>query len=73
MKSKTRPEKPNIIYTMCDDMGYGQLGCYGQKKNLATENPEKVCELRALIREAHTPSREFPFAGARPKHKIQTN
>jgi len=23
-------DKPNIIYIMCDDMGYGQLGCYGQ-------------------------------------------
>ena len=22
--------KPNIIYIMCDDMGYGDLGCYGQ-------------------------------------------
>jgi len=24
--------KPNIIYIMCDDMGYGQLGCYGQPR-----------------------------------------
>ena len=25
-----KPSKPNIIYIMCDDMGYGDLGCYGQ-------------------------------------------
>ena len=24
-------EKPNILFILCDDMGYGDLGCYGQQ------------------------------------------
>lgn len=24
-------EKPNILFILCDDMGYGDLGCYGQR------------------------------------------
>lgn len=28
--AKAADQKPNILYIMCDDMGYGDLGCYGQ-------------------------------------------
>ncbi len=32
-KNKTASQKlPNIIYIYADDMGYGELGCYGQQK-----------------------------------------
>lgn len=30
LAGENRPAKPNVIFIMCDDMGYGDLGCYGQ-------------------------------------------
>lgn len=42
-KSKANSSKPNIIYILADDLGYGDLSCYGQT-NFSTPNIDKLAE-----------------------------
>ncbi len=34
-------ERPNVVFILADDLGYGDLGCYGQKKIL-TPNLDRM-------------------------------
>ncbi len=38
---KATPERPNIIFILADDMGYGDLSCYGSKY-VKTPNIDKL-------------------------------
>lgn len=41
IEAKKMASKPNIIFIMADDLGYGDLGCYGQQNTL-TPNLDKM-------------------------------
>ncbi len=41
--SAAQPKKPNIIFIMADDLGYGDLGCYGQK-TIRTPNIDRMAK-----------------------------
>ena len=42
-KIQTDPEKPNIIFILADDMGYGDLSCYGNEY-VQTPNIDRLAE-----------------------------
>jgi arylsulfatase A-like enzyme len=38
-----RPRRPNIVFIIADDLGYGDLGCYGQS-TIATPNIDRLAK-----------------------------
>ena len=63
-----RNERPNIIFIMADDMGYGDLGCYGATK-IQTPNMDRIAHEGIRLMDAHssaavcTPSRYSVLTG----------
>jgi arylsulfatase A-like enzyme len=47
--------KPNLVFIMADDMGYGDLGCYGAKK-IPTPNMDHIADEGILFSDTHSPS-----------------
>lgn len=75
----TGAENPNIIFILCDDMGYGDLACYGQKY-IETPNIDKLAQEGMLFTQAYAgspvsaPSRASLMTGQHTGHcKIRGN
>lgn len=76
-KSLTEPkrnvQRPNIIYILADDLGYGDLGCYGQKK-FKTPNLDRMAREGMLFTQHYAgtsvsaPSRSSLMTGMTTGH-----
>ena len=64
----TLPQKPNVIFIIADDIGYGDLSCYGEK-TIRTPNTDRLAAHGIRFTDAHsvaatsTPSRYSLFTG----------
>jgi arylsulfatase A len=50
-----RVSKPNIIFILADDLGYGDLGCYGATK-VKTPNIDRLAREGMRFTDAHSPA-----------------
>ncbi len=41
--SSAQKQRPNVVFILADDLGYSDLGCYGQKK-IRTPNIDKIAD-----------------------------
>lgn len=66
-------QKPNIIYILADDLGYGELGCFGQQL-IETPNIDKLAENGIKFTQHYSgapvcaPSRCVLLTGKHPGH-----
>ena len=67
-KPNTDPNRPNVIIILADDLGYGDLGCYGAK-NVETPNVDRLAKQGIRFTDTHaiaatsTPSRYSILTG----------
>ncbi len=48
--------KPNIVYILADDLGYGDLGCYNSESKIPTPNLDRLAKEGRRFTDAHSPS-----------------
>ena len=71
--SETINDNPNIVYIMVDDLGYENLGCYGQKK-IQTPNIDKIAQEGVRFTDCYSgsticaPSRSVLMTGQHTGH-----
>ncbi len=72
-QQETKQQKPNIVFILADDLGYGDLGCYGQQK-IKTPNIDRMASQGILFTQHYSgstvcaPSRSALMTGQHTGH-----
>lgn len=54
--ASTAAEKPNIVFILADDLGYGDLGCYNKDSKIPTPNLDRLAGESMRFTDAHAPT-----------------
>ncbi len=49
-------QRPNIVYILADDMGWGDLGCYNSRSAVPTPNMDRLAAQGMQFTDMHSPS-----------------
>ena len=49
-------DKPNILFILADDLGYGDVGCYNPESKVPTPNLDQLAKEGMRFTDAHSPS-----------------
>ncbi len=49
-------QRPNIVFIMADDMGYGDVGCYNRQSKIPTPHMDRLAAEGIRFTDAHAPS-----------------
>ncbi len=50
------PQKPNIVFIMADDMGFGDVSSYNPESRIETPNMDQLASQGLRFTNVHTPS-----------------
>jgi arylsulfatase A len=56
VKSQQKPDRPNIVYLLADDMGIGDLGCYNADSKIPTPAMDALAKDGMMFTDAHSGS-----------------
>lgn len=54
--SHAASERPNIVFILADDLGYGDVGCYNSESKIPTPHLDRLAEQGLRFTDAHSPS-----------------